>query len=133
MSREFRRRGCGQMPPTLKSQFATICPTSRTPVSSVGHRTSRHGRFATIVGVPPMNSPFPGMDPYLESRWSDVHATLIALIKEVLQPSLPRALRARSEERVLLETLEGDVLKRYAPDVAVITQGGPKSSGSGAT
>jgi hypothetical protein len=26
-----------------------------------------------------MKSPFPGMDPYLESRWSDVHPKLIAL------------------------------------------------------
>jgi hypothetical protein len=44
------------------------------------------------------------MDPYLEGRWSDVHVTLIGFTKEVLQPSLPPFLRARSEERVLIET-----------------------------
>src|SRR4051812_35491605 len=52
-----------------------------------------------------MKSSFPGMDPYLEARWSDVHAMLIATIKEALQPRLPAGLRARSEERVLLEDL----------------------------
>ena len=41
-------------------------------------------------------SPFPGMDPYLESRWSDVHVKLIGFIGEALQPLLPPALRARS-------------------------------------
>lgn len=29
-------------------------------------------------------SPFPGMDPYLEARWSDVHSKLIAFIGEAL-------------------------------------------------
>src|SRR5436309_1976850 len=33
-----------------------------------------------------MRSPFPGMDPYLESRWSDVHASFIHFTKAVLQP-----------------------------------------------
>jgi hypothetical protein len=43
------------------------------------------------------------MDPYLETRWSDVHATLTASICESLQPQLPARLRARSEERILLD------------------------------
>ena len=62
------------------------------------------------------------MDPYLEARWSDVHAKLIAFIGEALQPELPAGLRARSEERVLLE---GPGEKRFArkPDVAVVDIG----------
>src|SRR3954451_18406541 len=48
-----------------------------------------------------MESPFPGMDPYLEARWSDVHVSLIACIAEALQPRLPASLRARAEERIL--------------------------------
>ena len=70
-----------------------------------------------------MKSPFPGMDPYLEARWSDVHVTLIALIKEALQPLLPRGLRARSEERVLLEDAQGEALTSYRSDVALVETG----------
>lgn len=60
------------------------------------------------------------MDPYLEARWSDVHATLIALLKEALQPMLPKDLRARTEERVLLETLEQERLGSFRSDIAVV-------------
>jgi hypothetical protein len=67
-----------------------------------------------------MKSPFPGMDPYLEQRWSDVHVKLLGFIGEALQPLLPRALRARSEERVLLEDAEVE-LRRYRSDVAAIS------------
>lgn len=71
-----------------------------------------------------MKSPFPGMDPYLEARWSDVHVKMIGFIGEAIQPLLPRALRARAEERVLLESLEdGDEavpLAEYRSDVAVV-------------
>ncbi|MGA2497483.1 MAG: DUF4058 family protein [Tepidisphaeraceae bacterium] len=52
-----------------------------------------------------MKSPFPGMDPYLEKRRSDVHVGLIASIGESLQPKLPAALRARIVERVLSDAL----------------------------
>src|SRR5215211_660642 len=66
-----------------------------------------------------MKSPFPGMDPYLERRWSDAHPTLLVMLKEALQPLLPRDLRARTEERVLLEDSGGE-LRRYRGDVAVV-------------
>jgi hypothetical protein len=66
-----------------------------------------------------MKSPFPGMDPYLERRWSDVHPSLLVMLKEALQPLLPRDLRARTEERVLLEDSGGE-LRRYRGDVAVV-------------
>jgi hypothetical protein len=67
-----------------------------------------------------MHSPFPGMDPYLEARWSNVHTTLIAAIQEVLQPALPQGLRARAEERVLLAATDDEVSATYRSDVAVI-------------
>ncbi len=70
-----------------------------------------------------MKSPFPGMDPYLESRWSDVHTKLIGFLGEALQAQLPRALRARSEERVLLEEESGETIQAYRADVAVIDTG----------
>jgi hypothetical protein len=63
------------------------------------------------------------MDPYLESRWSDVHAKLIAYIGEALQPSMPPGLRARSEERILLEEPDGQPVRRYRADVAAIDTG----------
>lgn len=67
-----------------------------------------------------MKSPFPGMDPYLERRWSDVHVKLIGFIGEQLSPRLPDSLRARAEERLLLEEVGGESLQQYRPDVAVI-------------
>jgi uncharacterized protein DUF4058 len=69
------------------------------------------------------------MDPYLETRWSDVHVTLIGFIKEVLQPLLPPGLRARSEERVLLETSDPTPQKSYRSDVSVVDSG-PREGGS---
>jgi hypothetical protein len=29
-----------------------------------------------------MPNPFPGMDPYLEAHWSDVHARLVIIVRE---------------------------------------------------
>src|SRR3954452_4981557 len=60
-----------------------------------------------------MPSPFPGMDPYLEAHWRDVHARLVIYASEALQGVLPSGLRARVEECVLLEET------RTAPGVAV--------------
>src|SRR4051812_24486156 len=67
-----------------------------------------------------MPSPFPGMDPYLESHWRDVHASLIIYIRDALQDSLPAELRARVEERVVLETPEGLLGNPLFPDLRVV-------------
>ena len=40
-------------------------------------------------------NPFPGMNPYLEDSWSDVHASLIAYFAKALQYHLPAGLFAR--------------------------------------
>lgn len=50
-----------------------------------------------------MASPFPGMDPYLEQFWRDVHASLIIYARDQLQTRLPAGLRVRVEERVVVE------------------------------
>jgi hypothetical protein len=50
-----------------------------------------------------MRSPFPGMDPYLERHWRDVHATVITLARAQLNRSLPEDLVARVEERVVID------------------------------
>lgn len=71
------------------------------------------------------------MDPYLEARWSDVHVSLITCVREALQPLLPGDLRARAEERVLLETIDGTPLASYRGDVAVVKSGrAPPSRGA---
>ncbi|MDA0836950.1 MAG: DUF4058 family protein [Planctomycetota bacterium] len=79
-----------------------------------------------------MKSPFPGMDPYLERYWRDVHQGLITYSRDALQPNLPADLRARIEERVFVET---DSEKHdYYPDVYNVEQeqtlSAPDSSGT---
>jgi hypothetical protein len=73
------------------------------------------------------------MDPYLESRWSDVHVKLIGFIGEALQEVIPGDLRARSEESILLEE-ESGTEKRYRADVAIVSKGRqhPVANGAGA-
>jgi hypothetical protein len=65
----------------------------------------------------PMPSPFPGMDPYLESRalWRSFHTQLIVEICRQLQPQLVPSYVARPEERVVL----GPVDQPIVPDVVV--------------
>ncbi|MEX2173725.1 MAG: DUF4058 family protein [Pirellulaceae bacterium] len=75
-----------------------------------------------------LKSPFPGMDPYLEQDWLDVHASLVTYIRDQIQDQLPPALCARMESRVLVES-DGDADERHQyPDVRVIDVGGSSSS-----
>ncbi len=67
-----------------------------------------------------MQSPFPGMDPYLERHWGDVHLNLIASAQGMLNERLPRDLRARAQERVLVELPTDE--HTYYPDIRVIEQ-----------
>jgi hypothetical protein len=75
-----------------------------------------------------MPSPFPGMDPYLEDHWRDVHTSLIIYIRDRIQGLLPASLRARVEERVVLETPEGLSGDERIPDVRVV-EFRPESAG----
>jgi hypothetical protein len=67
-------------------------------------------------------SPFPGMNPWLESHWGDVHTRLTTYSCDRLQPQLPAGLRARIEEYVAVESdaESDDPRHRFAPDVRVI-------------
>lgn len=72
------------------------------------------------TGAEPMSSPFPGMDPYLEPHWLDVHTKLVAYAADALNESLPAELIARTEERIAIES--GDTSSvRAAPDVRIFT------------
>lgn len=69
-----------------------------------------------------MRSPFPGMDPYLEHHWRDVHATLIVLSRSAIQHQLGSGLRARIEERLVVET-DFEESRDIYPDVRVFERG----------
>jgi hypothetical protein len=64
-----------------------------------------------------MKNPFPGMNPYLEEHWGDVHTSLTTYIRDQLQERLPPDLVARAEEQVTIDEGEGRVNLR--PDVQV--------------
>lgn len=66
-----------------------------------------------------MKSPFPGMDPYLEQHWPDVHSKLVTYLADVLNQQLPEPLVARTEERITVES-DQDEPDRLTPDVRVL-------------
>jgi hypothetical protein len=72
-----------------------------------------------------MNSPFPGMDPYIEAcgLWRDFHAELISEIKRALAEATPKRYIVRTEERsyhVVMGT-EGKVERPFISDVKIVT------------
>jgi hypothetical protein len=71
-----------------------------------------------------MKSPFPGMDPYLERHWGDVHTRLVMYACDQLQAALPESLLARVEERIYVEN-EVAPTRPIIPDVRVIEHGQP--------
>ena len=77
-----------------------------------------------------MRSPFPGMDPYLEAHWGDIHSRLIIYASEQLQPSLPEDLRARVEERIFVDA-EHEGSRHVVPDVRVYERAKPTPVTSG--
>ena len=60
-----------------------------------------------------MPSPFPGMDPYLEPHWLDVHTALVSEARRALNRVLPPGLVARVEERVAIES-DDQAVRRIA-------------------
>ncbi len=91
---------------------------------SGGGYVKRYGLLEWNGGGAYMKSPFPGMDPYLEKHWRDVHARLIIYACDQMQRSLPGELLARVEERVFVESEEGNGRSVY-PDVRVVEHGRP--------
>lgn len=54
-----------------------------------------------------MTCPFPGMDPYLESRvWPDFHTTFVVALKKALNRIIGPKYLARIDDRVYLQTIE---------------------------
>lgn len=85
-----------------------------------------------------MRSPFPGMDPYLESPefWPDFHSTFVNCWREAIAGVLPDGYEARIDERVNLveippsEQWESAIVKRVHLDIA-ISQQHPASAPTG--
>lgn len=67
-------------------------------------------------------SPFPGMDPYLERHWRDVHGSLVIYARDALNEQLGGGLVARCDERLVIE--QSDAPPRgIHPDVRVVEHG----------
>src|SRR5947208_11979895 len=68
-----------------------------------------------------MPSPFPGMDPYLETPhlWPDVHHRLISEIQMALNPALRPRYVARVELRVYISDDDDPGREALVPDVRV--------------
>src|SRR5438105_4713913 len=89
---------------TPPSTGTSACPP-KAPTQSLAAGWSRSRRNLSLADnhgrgyINPMKSPFPGMDPFLEQYWGDVHHSLIQYARDTMQPQLPADLRARVEER----------------------------------
>src|ERR1043166_578274 len=77
-----------------------------------------------------MPSPFPGMDPYLESPriWPDVHHGLISESQAALNPLLRPRYVARVELRVYISDEDGPGRAALVPDLRVERSAGPRGA-----
>jgi hypothetical protein len=76
-----------------------------------------------------MKGPFPGMDPYLESHWGDIHTSLIVYARNQLNEQLPDDLQARVEESRSVQeeagggrTVYADVRVVQEPDIVAVAE-----------
>ena len=65
-----------------------------------------------------MKNPFPGMNPWLEEFWRDVHARLLVYASDQLNGELPADLSAGVDERLVID-VEEEEPRTYLPDVAI--------------
>ncbi|MDA1016654.1 MAG: DUF4058 family protein [Planctomycetota bacterium] len=79
-----------------------------------------------------MPSPFPGMDPYIESQlWEEFHASYINGIRDALVSALRPHYHAGVEKRVYLERRSEETARTFVADVAVFDATRPSSVDSG--
>lgn len=62
-------------------------------------------------------NPFPGMNPYLEEHWTDVHPRLIIHASAQLQKQMPSSLVVRVEQDIRVD--EPDTSSRKRPDITI--------------
>jgi hypothetical protein len=82
-----------------------------------------------------MESPFPGMDPYLETLalWPDVHHRIIGAICAQLQPILSPRYSTRITPYIAMESIDIAPVRTIAPDVVVFERSGPAPQAGTAT
>lgn len=71
-----------------------------------------------------MNSPFPGIDPWLEQFWGDVHTAFMVYARDALNADLPTDLQARVEEGLSIDSEEYDKTYNVRPDVSIVESTG---------
>ena len=66
-------------------------------------------------------NPFPGMNPWLEAYWGDIHSRLSMYACDAIERALPLGLQARVEEYLAIEgPIEQDRSgRRIAPDITI--------------
>lgn len=64
-------------------------------------------------------NPLPGMNPWLEARWPDIHTRLTTYSADAIQEQLPPDLFARTEEYLSVQQPLGPA-RRISPDASVI-------------
>src|SRR4051812_44289269 len=81
------------------------------------------GIMSRQSAMPFVDDPFPGMNPFLEDYWSDVHARLMVSLSNALQPILPDGLFATVEESLSIDAEKGDGrMHKFRADVLVAHQ-----------
>jgi Protein of unknown function (DUF4058) len=80
-----------------------------------------------------MPSPFPGMDPYIETPklWSDFHHDLAAELRAQLNRTVPTGYAARVDASVTYEIIEIHETRIVRPDVAVYQHPAPNDAARG--
>lgn len=78
-----------------------------------------------------MPSPFPGMDPYVERYWREIHHGLCTYARDALQPQVRPKLQARLDERLVVESDDLDEPRTIIPDVRVEVSRGGEAIGAG--
>src|SRR5437588_831901 len=74
-------------------------------------------------------SPFPGMDPYLEQAWRDVHHKLCTYACDDIQAQLRDGMLARVDERLMVE-LSPEQARSIYPDVRLIRRRARRNAGA---
>ena len=68
-----------------------------------------------------MNTPFPGMDPFLEGNlWSDLHHELASKIRKQLTPLITPKYVARIEQYIIEDDALNTTVKGMYPDVNIL-------------
>lgn len=72
-----------------------------------------------------LTNPLPGMNPWLEAHWGDIHTSMTTYARDAIQKQLPASLQARVEEYLsVLEPAEDSPStgRRIVPDVHIVEQ-----------